>query len=229
MPAFNAHRGRRRAGRLDHQLGRAHAGSRAGRAPASSGYERHEQTDSRHRARRHRLRGRRTAAPDRRASELRARGRDVGQPPGELAWRSRSRTWPAPSATRRSSRRRRSRRWSPASRRSAVFCAAPHGAAAALIDSLLKAAETAGTKPRFVDISADFRFATAAAYEAVYKHPHGAPQRLAQFTCAVPEHLKKAPTPHVGASGLLLHRHPAGQRAAARARAGPSPRCSSAA
>ena len=62
---------------------------------------------------------------------------------------------------------------------SAVFGAAPHGAAAALIDSLLKAAEAAGTKPRVVDISADYRFATAAAYEAVYKHAHGAPHRLA--------------------------------------------------
>src|SRR6476659_4937308 len=30
----------------------------------------------------------------------------------------------------------------------AVFCAAPHGAAAALIDTLLKAGEAAGTKPR---------------------------------------------------------------------------------
>jgi N-acetyl-gamma-glutamyl-phosphate reductase len=86
---------------------------------------------------------------------------------------------------------------------SAVFCAAPHGAAAALIDSLLKGAEAAGTKPRFVDISADFRFATAAAYEAVYKHPHGAPQRLAQFTCAVPEHLKAASTQHVGHPGCF--------------------------
>jgi N-acetyl-gamma-glutamyl-phosphate reductase len=86
---------------------------------------------------------------------------------------------------------------------SAVFCAAPHGAAAALIDSLLKAAEVAGTKPRFVDISADFRFATAAGYEAVYKHPHGAPHRLAQFTCAVPEHLKSAPTPHIGHPGCF--------------------------
>ena len=28
-----------------------------------------------------------------------------------------------------------------------------------------------------------------AAYAAVYKHDHGAPARLAQFTCAVPEHL----------------------------------------
>jgi N-acetyl-gamma-glutamyl-phosphate reductase len=86
---------------------------------------------------------------------------------------------------------------------SAVFCAAPHGAAAALIDSLLKSAEAAGTKPRFVDISADFRYATAAAYEAVYKHPHGAPARLAQFTCAVPEHLKAAPTPHVAHPGCF--------------------------
>jgi N-acetyl-gamma-glutamyl-phosphate reductase common form len=86
---------------------------------------------------------------------------------------------------------------------SAVFCAAPHGAAAALIDSLLKAAETAGSKPRFVDISADFRFATAAAYEAVYKHAHGAPHRLAQFTCAVPEHLKSTPTQHVGHPGCF--------------------------
>ncbi len=86
---------------------------------------------------------------------------------------------------------------------SAVFCAAPHGAAAGLIDSLLKTAEAAGTQPRFVDISADFRYATAAAYESVYKHPHGAPQRLAQFTCAVPEHLKAAPTPHMAHPGCF--------------------------
>ena len=86
---------------------------------------------------------------------------------------------------------------------SAVFCAAPHGAAAALIDSLLKASEVAGTRPRFVDISADFRFATAARYEAVYKHAHGAPHRLSQFTCAVPEHLKKVSTPHVGHPGCF--------------------------
>jgi N-acetyl-gamma-glutamyl-phosphate reductase common form len=86
---------------------------------------------------------------------------------------------------------------------SAVFCAAPHGAAAALIDTLLKAGEAAGTKPRFVDISADFRYATKEAYEAVYKHPHGAPQRLKLFTCAVPEHLKAAPTPHVAHPGCF--------------------------
>ena len=86
---------------------------------------------------------------------------------------------------------------------SAVFCAAPHGAAAALIDSLLKASEAAGTQPRFVDISADFRYSSAAAYEAVYKHPHGAPHRLAQFICAVPEHLKAVPTTHVAHPGCF--------------------------
>jgi N-acetyl-gamma-glutamyl-phosphate reductase len=85
----------------------------------------------------------------------------------------------------------------------AVFCAAPHGAAAPLIDSLLKTAESAGTRPRIVDISADFRFATAAAYEAVYKHAHGAPHRLPQFTCALPENLKSAPTTHVAHPGCF--------------------------
>jgi N-acetyl-gamma-glutamyl-phosphate reductase len=86
---------------------------------------------------------------------------------------------------------------------SALFSAAPHGAAAALIDTLLERAEAAGTRPRVVDISADFRYTTAAAYEAVYKHPHGAPDRLPQFTCAVPEHAKKLTTPHVGHPGCF--------------------------
>ena len=93
--------------------------------------------------------------------------------------------------------------------RPAVFCAAPHGAAAALIDSLLNIAADAGHAPRVVDISADFRYATEAAYEAVYKHAHGAPQRLREFTCALPEHLSAAPTAHVAhpgcfASAILL-------------------------
>src|SRR5215471_6591556 len=83
----------------------------------------------------------------------------------------------------------------------AILSAAPHGVSAALIDGILAAAEKAGTKPRVVDISADFRYSTAAAYEAVYKHPHGAPERLKQFTCAVPEHLAKVSTPHVAHPG----------------------------
>jgi N-acetyl-gamma-glutamyl-phosphate reductase common form len=85
----------------------------------------------------------------------------------------------------------------------AVFCAAPHGAAAALIDSLLNIAAAAGHAPRVVDISADYRFASAAAYETVYRHAHGAPRRLSEFTCALPEHLAKAPTPHMAHPGCF--------------------------
>ncbi|MEO8306408.1 MAG: N-acetyl-gamma-glutamyl-phosphate reductase [Pseudomonadota bacterium] len=86
---------------------------------------------------------------------------------------------------------------------SAIFSAAPHGASAALIDKLLSAAERAGTKPRVVDISADYRYESADAYASVYKHAHGAPQRLTQFTCAVPEHLATAPTAHVAHPGCF--------------------------
>jgi N-acetyl-gamma-glutamyl-phosphate reductase len=86
---------------------------------------------------------------------------------------------------------------------SAVFSAAPHGTSATLIDGLLETGSKAGTRPRVVDISADFRYASAAAYEAVYKHPHAAPARLPEFTCAVPEHLAELPTPHVAHPGCF--------------------------
>ncbi len=89
------------------------------------------------------------------------------------------------------------------SARSAVFSAAPHGVSAALIDTLLKASAGAGARPRVVDISADFRYSSARAYEAVYKHAHGAPDRIAEFTCAVPEHLRKLETPHVAHPGCF--------------------------
>ena len=87
--------------------------------------------------------------------------------------------------------------------RCALFSAAPHGAAAALIDRLLAAAEAAGTEVHCVDISADFRYSSAAAYEAVYKHAHGAPTRIREFTCAIPEHLRKSPTRHVAHPGCF--------------------------
>jgi N-acetyl-gamma-glutamyl-phosphate reductase len=85
----------------------------------------------------------------------------------------------------------------------AVFAAAPHGVSAALIDTLIDGAQRAGTRPRVVDTSADFRYATPEAYTAVYAQPHGAPQRLAQFTCALPEHLRNATTPHIAHPGCL--------------------------
>ena len=85
----------------------------------------------------------------------------------------------------------------------ALFSAAPHGVSAGLIDALLSAASAAGTAPRVVDISADFRYRSAEAYAQVYRHPHGAPQRLAEFTCAVPEQLAVLGTPHVGHPGCF--------------------------
>lgn len=87
--------------------------------------------------------------------------------------------------------------------RSAILSAAPHGVAAPLIDGLLAAAERAGRQPRVVDISADFRYRSAEAYRAVYQHEHGAPQRLAAFTCALPEHLAELATPHVAHPGCF--------------------------
>ena len=87
--------------------------------------------------------------------------------------------------------------------RCALFSAAPHGVAAALIDRLLAAAEAANTAVHCVDISADFRYSSPAAYEAVYKHAHGAPARIREFTCAVPEHLQKSPTRHVAHPGCF--------------------------
>jgi N-acetyl-gamma-glutamyl-phosphate reductase common form len=88
--------------------------------------------------------------------------------------------------------------------RVAVFAAAPHGASAGLLDAALAAAEGAGASPRAVDLSADFRFARAADYQEVYGHPHGAPGRLEQFRCAVPEHLREAPPAHVAHPGCFV-------------------------
>jgi N-acetyl-gamma-glutamyl-phosphate reductase len=90
-------------------------------------------------------------------------------------------------------------------RQLAIFGAAPHGAAAALIDELLAKSESAfGVgAARVVDISADFRYRSAAEYESVYRHAHGAPARLSGFTCALPEHLAHSPTPHVAHPGCF--------------------------
>jgi N-acetyl-gamma-glutamyl-phosphate reductase common form len=86
---------------------------------------------------------------------------------------------------------------------SAVFGAAPHGVSAALIDSLLLSAEQAGKRARLVDISADYRYANAERYQAVYGHEHSAPRRLAEFTCALPEHLRELTTTHVAHPGCF--------------------------
>jgi N-acetyl-gamma-glutamyl-phosphate reductase common form len=84
-----------------------------------------------------------------------------------------------------------------------LLSAAPHGAAAELIEQLLAAAASAGTALTVVDASADFRFADASAYAAVYGHAHAAPARLPEFTCAVPEHLAQLETPHAAHPGCF--------------------------
>ena len=85
----------------------------------------------------------------------------------------------------------------------AILAAAPHGVSAKLLDEVLTAAEKTGMRSKLVDISADYRYSSAAAYEAVYKHAHGAPERIKQFTCAVPEHLAQSPTPYVAHPGCF--------------------------
>ncbi len=84
-----------------------------------------------------------------------------------------------------------------------LLSAAPHGASAGLLAGFISWARERGTKLTVVDMSADFRFATAAAYEAVYKHPHGAPQLLGEFASALPEHLAATDRPHIGHPGCF--------------------------
>jgi N-acetyl-gamma-glutamyl-phosphate reductase common form len=93
----------------------------------------------------------------------------------------------------------------------AVFSAASHGASAALVQELL-ASVNSDTDVHVVDLSADFRYSSAAAYEAVYGSPHGAPELLTEFSSLLPEHFSDTAEPttrHVGhpgcfASALLL-------------------------
>ncbi|MCK5326743.1 MAG: N-acetyl-gamma-glutamyl-phosphate reductase, partial [Woeseiaceae bacterium] len=85
----------------------------------------------------------------------------------------------------------------------ALFSAAPHGASAAMIAKCLAAVESKNIDVHIVDASADFRYADQAAYEAVYGTPHGAPQLLDAFVCAVPEHLADTDAQHVGHPGCF--------------------------
>jgi N-acetyl-gamma-glutamyl-phosphate reductase len=85
----------------------------------------------------------------------------------------------------------------------ALFSAAPHGASAAMIAKVLEQAKDRGIGVRVVDVSADFRYRDAAAYESVYGTAHGAPQLLGDFVCAVPEHLAGTDTQHVAHPGCF--------------------------
>jgi len=85
----------------------------------------------------------------------------------------------------------------------ALFSAAPHGESAPLIARALDAAAQRNLRVHVVDSSADFRFARQADYEAVYGSAHGAPDLLADFYSAVPEHAASCATPHVGHPGCF--------------------------
>ncbi len=85
----------------------------------------------------------------------------------------------------------------------ALFSAAPHGASAAVIADAIDACEKKGINVHVVDSSADFRFAQQEDWEAVYKQPHGAPQLLNKFTCALPEHVGAIDVAHVGHPGCF--------------------------
>jgi N-acetyl-gamma-glutamyl-phosphate reductase common form len=85
----------------------------------------------------------------------------------------------------------------------ALFSAAPHVVSAGVIATLLKAASAAGSQATVVDVSTDFRFRNAADFQAVYKEPHGAPELLPKFVCALPEHLPGIPGPHIGHPGCF--------------------------
>jgi N-acetyl-gamma-glutamyl-phosphate reductase len=85
----------------------------------------------------------------------------------------------------------------------ALFSAAPHVVSAGVVATLLKAAAAAGSKATVVDVSSDFRFRDAADFQAVYQQPHGAPELLPQFVCALPEHLPGIPGRLVGHPGCF--------------------------
>lgn len=85
----------------------------------------------------------------------------------------------------------------------AVFSAAPHGASAQMLERLLRDAGDAGCRLRIVDASADFRYASRDAFEAVYGQAHGAPTLIPRFRCAVPEHLAECDREHAAHPGCF--------------------------
>ena len=62
-----------------------------------------------------------------------------------------------------------------------LFLALPHGTAARSIERY------AGLAPKLIDLSADFRLDSAAAYERWYGEPHPAPEWLGRFVYGLPE------------------------------------------
>jgi N-acetyl-gamma-glutamyl-phosphate reductase len=85
----------------------------------------------------------------------------------------------------------------------ALFSAAPHGAAAALIADALEATKDKGIAVHVVDASADFRYSNQLDYEVVYGTEHGAPDLLDAFQSGVSEHVSDLTAAHVGNPGCF--------------------------
>jgi N-acetyl-gamma-glutamyl-phosphate reductase len=85
----------------------------------------------------------------------------------------------------------------------AVFSAAPHGASAPMISELIATAKAYDCEINIVDASADFRFTSASAWEAVYGQPHGAPELISEFATGLPEHVDAPGKQHVGHPGCF--------------------------
>lgn len=85
----------------------------------------------------------------------------------------------------------------------ALFSAAPHGVSAALVADFVTRAKQTDCDLNVVDVSADFRYSNGSDFEAVYGIPHGAPDLLSEFSCAVPEHQVSVSQPHVGHPGCF--------------------------
>lgn len=85
----------------------------------------------------------------------------------------------------------------------AIFSCLPHGATAHTLSIVLKAARKVGREVVIVDLSADFRYAKAEDYEAVYGAAHGAPELLEQFYCGVPDLEAETPERHLAHPGCF--------------------------
>lgn len=85
-------------------------------------------------------------------------------------------------------------------RQVAVFSALPHGETAAFLDTLISKAQA---EVRIVDVSADFRYRSSDAYEAVYGKSHPAPCLLDEFVCALPDLTKETPEKHFSHPGCF--------------------------
>ncbi|MEL7022424.1 MAG: N-acetyl-gamma-glutamyl-phosphate reductase [Pseudomonadota bacterium] len=83
----------------------------------------------------------------------------------------------------------------------AVFSALPHTQAATQIDAVMQA--YSGSELHVVDASADFRFATTAAFESVYGQAHPVPALLSRFARGVPEFVELEGQAHASQPGCF--------------------------